>query len=759
MADGTKEATANTDAPVLQRYSKSAPKTNHLITGDVLSHGTLAASKTVDDGKDSEATVTTLTSGGADTTGAPYSAPGNLEVPGAPDFRSETTPEAKLLSKFKHVYAGKGGWLGISTSASGESAEGAVEGTSGVVRTRVFLPPKHHTLSTSVSVLHKRGTMPRTQYERYKKEIMHKLARTLQEHQAGNDRSSKDHEGTSPEPMMCSLDIERDGGLLPPGPVPIPASWRLPVGWAGRNRGLLGGTRERTRRQREHHSGRFQSSVTAATVGRSSGHSGATTRASGNTASTKRERPGFRRSWMENKLSGGAHARPKGEKEDVTTGEVDGNRSAHHDSPPSFKFRIGHLLSPRDPNTTTDGESSLAPPSSKAKTEVPRPLQATSENGPDTSRTGVTSQTFPFDNSRRRATYPAGAATGKQQQPHRKSSNTSQNGAGPVPTSSRGGMNMFSRMSIEAQAALKELGAAPVEEHVHAKGELLNDDGNNAASGTNNTGAPVASQIAQPPRRNRPMANTRNTGRDKENRTTIVSLNHPVQRYKGKRPVKVMPEQMDTRDQPISNAVERLQRDINGDADIGVQNSDMQVSNKMERYNNRTEGAQKQCSCKVRAGIVLKHSPNTEPSITLRVIPPSYQEDTNGNTDCDYHTLEGDQVKVTLSQASRTRLPNIQESPTGSVVMGDNTVNTTSTPPFVGTHRQIPGVGHYKVTPSVAKPLLIKNWSREKTFEITPVGYDSRFEDLAVKEDIDETPDEIKQKAIVKCNDWLKKYH
>ncbi len=51
-------------------------------------------------------------------------------------------------------------------------------------------------------------------------------------------------------------------------------------------------------------------------------------------------------------------------------------------------------------------------------------------------------------------------------------------------------------------------------------------------------------------------------------------------------------------------------------------------------------------------------------------------------------------------------------------------------------------------------------YRRENTFQITPPGYDSRFSDvppllLAAEDD---TPTEIKLKAVEKCNEWLSKY-
>ena len=48
---------------------------------------------------------------------------------------------------------------------------------------------------------------------------------------------------------------------------------------------------------------------------------------------------------------------------------------------------------------------------------------------------------------------------------------------------------------------------------------------------------------------------------------------------------------------------------------------------------------------------------------------------------------------------------------------------------------------------------------KEGTFVITPMGYDSRFSDRPVMLDVtDETPEEVKEHAFVKCGDWLIKH-
>ena len=48
---------------------------------------------------------------------------------------------------------------------------------------------------------------------------------------------------------------------------------------------------------------------------------------------------------------------------------------------------------------------------------------------------------------------------------------------------------------------------------------------------------------------------------------------------------------------------------------------------------------------------------------------------------------------------------------------------------------------------------------KEGTFVITPMGYDSRFSDRPVLLDVaDETPEEVKEHAFMKCRDWLVKH-
>ena len=54
-----------------------------------------------------------------------------------------------------------------------------------------------------------------------------------------------------------------------------------------------------------------------------------------------------------------------------------------------------------------------------------------------------------------------------------------------------------------------------------------------------------------------------------------------------------------------------------------------------------------------------------------------------------------------------------------------------------------------------------KMLSKEKSFQITPPGWDVRYKDLGGRktlETVDDTPDDVKEKAIEKCSDWLTRY-
>ena len=91
------------------------------------------------------------------------------------------------------------------------------------------------------------------------------------------------------------------------------------------------------------------------------------------------------------------------------------------------------------------------------------------------------------------------------------------------------------------------------------------------------------------------------------------------------------------------------------------------------------------------------------------------------------------------SRRPRTRLPLIGANIQDYVTKDTGTYKTN-----------IPGVGRYKVIPP----------GGGNVFEITPPGYDSRYNVRRRDLDVDdETPEEIRNRAIEKCNNWLEKYH
>jgi hypothetical protein len=89
------------------------------------------------------------------------------------------------------------------------------------------------------------------------------------------------------------------------------------------------------------------------------------------------------------------------------------------------------------------------------------------------------------------------------------------------------------------------------------------------------------------------------------------------------------------------------------------------------------------------------------------------------------------------SQKSNSRLPDIQS---GSARDRNNTRSSSY---------RLPGIGKYDIT------------QEDPIFEITPPGFDSRYNDMQVVEEREsETPPpDIRQRAIDKCSEWLTKYN
>ncbi|KAK2162408.1 hypothetical protein LSH36_99g04043 [Paralvinella palmiformis] len=110
------------------------------------------------------------------------------------------------------------------------------------------------------------------------------------------------------------------------------------------------------------------------------------------------------------------------------------------------------------------------------------------------------------------------------------------------------------------------------------------------------------------------------------------------------------------------------------------------------------------------------------------------------------HSTQGYGRRASLSQ-SGGRLPQITSIDTSKLPR-------ESELPWNSAHDvRIPGVIQYNR--KTTQRLL----SREHSFQITPLGYDSRFSDLPIftNED-DDTPNEVKTQAIEKCREWMQKY-
>ncbi|XP_061180440.1 uncharacterized protein LOC133189009 [Saccostrea echinata] len=91
---------------------------------------------------------------------------------------------------------------------------------------------------------------------------------------------------------------------------------------------------------------------------------------------------------------------------------------------------------------------------------------------------------------------------------------------------------------------------------------------------------------------------------------------------------------------------------------------------------------------------------------------------------------------------NKTRLPSIPS---------DSTADFCTLGQLNHYNLRLPGIGRYEIATL-----------REKTFEITPPGYDIRYNDIAVFEDgerVSELPsDDIRERAVQKCQDWLSRH-
>ena len=579
--------------------------------------------------------------------------------------------------------------------------------------------------------------MPKAQYERYKKEIMRKLARTLQNPNGGNTKEKSSGAGEVNKKSEDQLNHPLTNGVMSSSSpnLAIPASWRLPVGWAGRNKSFLAASKDRSQRNRGNTGGMEEPHQKSGTTIKGRSPLSILNRSSANAF---RDRSHFTRSWVQNSFSA---VHPL---EDQENQEGQGAGTGPH----PYRMRIGHLLHGAPNHYEPDADSSLDPPSRIQTDGVMRHPNSHME----TSRTGFTSQSVPKD------MWPSSG-----QQKKRKTSR-GHNGRAPLSRN----MNTFSRMSVEAQAALKEMGVAPLavdgssEGSGHEKDKAMEEiqgDQPPPAPGTLKVTSAVPSSGGTRVGSRSNMPNLRNTSGEKQNKSVVFyqhqhgNVYHTSQnadfahmlsdRKKG--PDKIKPlKESNTRHASISGNVEGRNRAL----ETSTENRPQVTITAGLGNGNKEEN--KKCSCDIKTGHI-RTSTGNDHSQNLTYVCPN----------CESHIAEG-KLKKPPSQGSksRMRLPNIRESPTGSVAFGNKTEQSESTIPFFGTHRQIPGIGQYKMPPGNVKSSSA-NLTKENTFEITPVGYDSRFEDIIKKDEdeMDDTPEEIKQKAIDKCTDWLKKYH
>ncbi|KAK3108910.1 hypothetical protein FSP39_018458 [Pinctada imbricata] len=114
------------------------------------------------------------------------------------------------------------------------------------------------------------------------------------------------------------------------------------------------------------------------------------------------------------------------------------------------------------------------------------------------------------------------------------------------------------------------------------------------------------------------------------------------------------------------------------------------------------------------------------------------QDDAYSDTDV---SIPSSRRRPISTKTNRTRLPFIpSESPSEYYTLGQ----------LKHLNYRLPGIGRYNIATL-----------REKTFEITPPGYDIRYNDIAVFEEGEmlELPStDIREKAVQKCTEWLSRY-
>ena len=114
------------------------------------------------------------------------------------------------------------------------------------------------------------------------------------------------------------------------------------------------------------------------------------------------------------------------------------------------------------------------------------------------------------------------------------------------------------------------------------------------------------------------------------------------------------------------------------------------------------------------------------------------QDDAYSDTDVSIPTTRRRPIST---KVNRTRLPYIpSESPTDYFTLGQ----------LKHLNYRLPGIGKYEIATL-----------REKTFQITPAGYDIRYNDIAIFEAEEKTElpsSNIRDQAVQKCQDWLSRY-
>lgn len=678
----------------------------------------------------------------------------------------ESHSEKELLSKFRHIYAGKGGLFGVRSRSSTSAKSG--------IRTTVSIKVTKGGLRDS-----REETMPRAQYEKYKKEIMRKLAETIQNHEEKEKERALSESQKNLGGLNKSITEVNNNRLLESDPkkgamlsnkaanIAVPASWRLPVSWAGRNKGFFGSERNRMQRLRNRENGELTEKRNATNNshkqdnrvqrkdqmhGFGYGNPSSNPNPDVGSGQTFKERSLFTKSWLESSFS---------------------NRKPGGNENKDPNLRIGHLLNGLQAQAKDhDVDSSLATPSA-VQTDIPRLHQyVTSPQALGTARTaGNTVHSFPRENGTegRKNNTKNARPLGVQK-------------AGVPPVSSRQNMNMYSRMSLEAQAALKEMGLAAQDissSSSSSSEEDADDDddlgGRGGSSGEEEESALIENIIQTKTQAMNLAQQVNGQSGMRGNRSAVPNLrnNHPDLRINNSTFSYVYNNRSTTESNNPKLINRRLQdkptitkssaqTSNTDDSHVYVSNINIPVPGRPCRDLQKTPSSSrsgeehgKECSCNVRTG-VLKTTTGREKSITVRV-KSNCSMKSNQSRDSPQKEYVA-KIPPSDGTKTRTKLPNIKEiSPSGSAAY--KTENSASTTPFLGTHRQIPGIGQYKVPDSLNKPTVITNWKREQTFEITPVGYDSRFEDIRTKEEeLDETPEEVKLKAIAKCSDWLKKY-